>query len=88
MRGPSCSGNGATPSRKRDGARLSVGRDPLREVECPFCDSAYSLERVQTRTHETITAVCTCCGKQVVIKDGQIVPDARDTQGNIIRDDP
>jgi hypothetical protein len=54
----------------------------LFDLQCPHCDAADTLERVETRTEVTIIAVCTCCAKSVTIKNNKIEPDVRDTQGN------
>ena len=52
-------------------------KDKALELECPHCDSAYSLETVQTH-EDTVRAVCRCCAKEVVIRNGRIIADARD----------
>ena len=54
--------------------------------DCPRCDAAGTLEPVQTTTQVVVICLCTCCGKTVVVKDGRALLDARDTQGNMLRD--
>ena len=59
-------------------------KDKALELECPHCSAAYSLETVQTTDDRLVRAVCRCCAKEVSIRNGRIVMDARDVGGHML----